>query len=175
MQLPEPRRLLRILATALAGFALHTACAGTKVGDAFPDLAGFTLEGKLPDELKGKVVMVDFWASWCGPCADSFPAMSELAEKYAAKGLVVIAVNEDEKRADMEQFLERHKARFTVVRDGGRDGKKLVDKVGIAVMPTSFLLDRAGKVRFLHAGYHGAETKGKYAQEIERLLEEEPK
>ena len=58
---------------------------GIKVGDALPELSTFGLEGKLPDDLKGKVVLLDFWASWCGPCKESFPVMDELQQKYGSK------------------------------------------------------------------------------------------
>ena len=167
------RRTLRkiwlqtILATGCVLVAVTAYAAGIKIGDTFPDLGGFKLEGKLPDDLKGKIVMVDFWASWCEPCRESFPAMNELQTRYGSQGLVVIGVNVDEKKTDMEVFLKKNAATFTVVRDAAQ---KLVDKVGIATMPSSFLIDREGKVRFMHSGYRGEETKKKYAEEIESLL-----
>ena len=142
--------------------------AGVKAGETFPDLAAAKLEGKLP-ELKGKVIMVDFWASWCDPCKDSFPAMEELQKKYGPEGFVIVAINVDENRADMDDFLKKNPAGFAVVRDGAQ---KLVAKAGIETMPSSFLLDRAGKVKFMHSGFRGVETKKKYAEEIEILLKE---
>lgn len=142
--------------------------AGLKTGDAFPDLAAYNLEGKLPADLKGKVVMVDFWASWCGPCKQSFPTMNELQQKFGPQGLVVIAVNVDEERSDMEAFLKDHPASFTVVRDGNQ---KLVDKVSIKTMPSSFILDREGKVVAAHSGYDGEGTKKKYEAEIAAQLQ----
>ena len=154
------------LATLLAGTYL-TGQAALKVGDAFPDLASFKLEGKLPDSLKGKVVIVDFWASWCGPCKDSFPVMNELQKKYGDQGLVIIAINEDEVASDMQDFLKDNSATFTVVRDAKQ---KLVGEAGIQTMPGSFILDETGKVRFTHNGFHGAETRKRYEQEIESLL-----
>lgn len=141
--------------------------AGLKPGDALPDLASYKLEGTLPASLQDKVVMLDFWASWCDPCKASFPVMDELQKKYGPQGLVIIAVNVDEKRADMEEFLKAHSATFTVVRDAGQ---KLVNKAGIATMPSSFLVGRDGKVRHVHAGFRGDETRKKYEQEIESLL-----
>ena len=152
-----------VLLAALPGVG----AAAIKVGDAFPDLAAYKLEGKLPDSLKDKVVMIDFWASWCEPCKDSFPAMEDIHKRYGPKGLVVIAINVDENRADMEEFLKKNRATFTLVRDASQ---KLVEKAGIATMPGSFLIDREGKVRFVHTGYKGEETKKKYEQEIESLL-----
>ena len=159
--------LKKLTLAAMFAAAISTAQAALKVGDSFPDLAGFKLEGKLPDSLKGKVVIVDFWASWCQPCKDSFPAMNELQKKYADKGLVIIAVNEDEESSDMKDFLKDNAATFTVVRDAKQ---KLVGEAGIQTMPSSFVLDATGRVRFAHSGFHGAETRKEYEQQIESLL-----
>jgi thiol-disulfide isomerase/thioredoxin len=143
------------------------ALAGVKTGDAFPGLASFKLEGQLPDSTKAKVVLVDFWASWCEPCKQSFPVMEELHKRYADRGLLIIAINVDENRPDMEAFLKKNAATFAIVRDANQ---KLVEKAGIATMPSSFLVDHDGKVRFMHTGFRGAETKKKYEEEIETLL-----
>ena len=158
-----------LAAVALAGLFATSAAAAIKVGDAFPDLASFKVEGKLPESLKDKVVLIDFWASWCDPCKESFPVMDDLQKRYGPKGLVIIAVNVDEDRQEMEDFLKKHapSPSFTLVRDATQ---KLVEKAGIATMPGSFLLDRQGKVRFVHNGYRGPETKKKYEQEIESLV-----
>ena len=158
--------LKKIALAALLAGTVFTAPAALKVGDTFPDLATFHLEGKLPDALKGKVVIVDFWASWCQPCKDSFPAMNELQKKYGDKGLVIIAINEDEAKSDMQDFLKDNAAVFTIVRDAKQ---KLVGEAGIQTMPSSFVLDDTGKVRFIHGGFHGAETRKEYEQQIESL------
>jgi len=159
----------------LVGAVALTVCATSvfaggkplKVGDPLPDLGTFGLEGKLPDELKGKVVLLDFWASWCGPCKESFPVMDELHQKYGSKGLVILAVNVDETAAAMTDFLKSHPASFAIVRDAG---KKLVSTVNIASMPTSFVIGQDGKVVSVHKGFHGKESAKQYAEEIEKLL-----
>ncbi len=153
------------LATLLAGI-VYTASAALKVGDTLPDLTTFNLEGKLPDSLKGKIVIVDFWASWCLPCAKSFPVLDELQKKYGDR-LVVLAVNVDEKQANMDKFLQKHPVLLTVVRDGEQ---KLVAAVEPQTMPTSFILDGEGKVRFMHKGFHGEDTRKEYLSEIDSLL-----
>jgi thiol-disulfide isomerase/thioredoxin len=155
------------LAVALAAM-IFSAEAALKVGDNLPDLAGFKLEGKLPDTLKGKIVVVDFWASWCLPCAESFPVMEELQKKYGDR-VVILAVNVDEQAAKMEKFLTKHPVTFTVVRDASQ---KLVAVVEPETMPTSFILDGQGKVRFLHKGFHGEATRQQYLSEIESLLKQ---
>ena len=147
-----------------------TALAGSKsvkVGDAFPDLSAFKLEGQLPDSLKGQVVFVDIWASWCGPCAKSFPALNELHRTYKDRGVTVLAVNVDEKKEAMDKFLGKYAAAFAVVRDAEH---KLVTHLDVATMPTSFIVDREGKIRFIHSGYHGDQTRRQYVEEIESLL-----
>jgi thiol-disulfide isomerase/thioredoxin len=159
--------LKKLTLVAFSAGIVLTAQAALKVGDGFPGLAGFSLEGKLPDSLKDKVVIVDFWASWCNPCKESFPAMNELQKKYRDRGLLIIAVNEDEEKSDMQDFLKDNATTFTVVRDAKQ---KLVGEAGIQTMPSSFLLDGTGKVRFVHSGFHGAETRKQYEQEIESLL-----
>jgi thiol-disulfide isomerase/thioredoxin len=154
-----------VLAALLAG-TFFTTHAALKVGDTLPDLVSFKLDGKLPDSLKGKIVIVDFWASWCLPCAESFPVLDELQKKYGDK-LVVIGVNVDEKASNMDKFLKKHAVSFLVVRDSGQ---KLVAAVSPETMPTSFILDGEGKVRFLHNGFHGETTRKEYLTEIETLL-----
>jgi thiol-disulfide isomerase/thioredoxin len=167
MQCNQPKLKKLLLLSVLGAAICQNTFAGLKTGDTFPDLAPFKLEGKLPDTLKGKVVIVDFWASWCVPCKDSFPVMNELIKKYADRGLVIIAVNADEVRADMDAFLKKNPAAFTVVRDATQ---RLVEKADVDTMPSSFILDREGKVRYLHNGFHGEKTKKEYVAEIEALL-----
>lgn len=161
------RLSLSILGAVVAtAFLACVAMAAPKAGDMFPDLQKFGLEGTLPD-LKGKVVLVDFFASWCEPCKASFPIMQALHKDYAAKGLVILAVNVDEKASDMADFLKKHPADFAIVRDAQH---KLVSEIKIKSMPSSFLLDAQGKIVAAHAGFKGEETRKKYISEIESLL-----
>jgi thiol-disulfide isomerase/thioredoxin len=159
-----------LIVLALATILLSGASfAAFKEGDELPDLASFRLEGKLPDDVKGRVVLLDFWASWCGPCKSSFPAMEQLKSKYDDQGLTIIAVNVDEKPENMRGFLDSAKVSFTVVRDAQQ---KLIAAADVPKMPTSFLIDRSGKIRFLHAGFERDQTTGQYVKEIEQLLAE---
>lgn len=166
MQPDKSKQMKSLLSAVLAVGVSLTALAGVKKGDVFPDLSAFGLEGTLPDT-KGKVVLVDFWASWCGPCKESFPAMNELQQKFAPQGVVIIAINVDENKADMETFLKEHKADFAVIRDARQ---KLVDKAGIGTMPSSFILDKDGKVLAAHSGFEGEKSRKHYEEELTAAL-----
>ena len=159
-------RRLPVLLALVALFA-GPAFGQWKVGDRLPALSGFGLGRGLPANLQGHVVLVDFWASWCAPCKKSFPALDDLQQKYARQGLIVLAVNVDEDAAKMEQFMEDHPVSFAVVRDADQ---KLVAAAGVEAMPSSFLVDSAGVIRFAHAGFKEESTPAQYTQEIEALL-----
>jgi len=100
--------------------------------------------------LKGKVVMVDFWASWCVPCRRSFPWLNEMQAKYADQGLVIIGINEDASADDSVAFLKEFPAHFNMVRD--EDGA-LAREYGVVAMPSSYILDRDGNVVTRHLGF----------------------
>jgi cytochrome c biogenesis protein CcmG, thiol:disulfide interchange protein DsbE len=106
--------------------------------------------------LKGQVVYVDFWASWCAPCRESFPWMNRLQQELGPRGLVIIGVNVDRDRAEAERFLHAHPARFRIVFDP--DGV-LPEKFGVHGMPTSFLIDRDGRTRSRHDGFRLADRE----------------
>ncbi len=115
---------------------------------------------------KGKVVYLDFWASWCRPCLQSFPWMNDLADSYKGRGLVVVAVNVDQDTRLAEDFLQQHPADFHVVFDP--DGS-LADQYKVQAMPTSFLIGRDGKVRYVHSGFYPKKI-GDYLAQIRALL-----
>ena len=102
------------------------------------------------DQYAGKVVVVDFWASWCVPCRRSFPWMNEMHDKYAEAGLVIIAVNVDRERENADAFLAKYPARFQVLYD---PTAALAKEYDVQVMPTSFVIGRAGEIIEQHAGF----------------------
>lgn len=144
------------------------ATAEVKVGAPFPDLAGFGLEGTLP-ERAGKVVLVDFWATWCGPCKASFPAYTTLQRELAEHGFTIIAVSVDKQQGVYDDFVKKFSPAFPTLRDGGQ---KLVAEVKVPGMPTSYLIDRHGILRSVHSGFHGDATTRELRDEIVKLLEE---
>ncbi len=161
-----------LLALVLVGPFVAPARAEVKVGDAFPSLANAGVVNLAGGELPataGQVVLVDFWASWCAPCKASFPAMAKIHAAYASRGLVIAAVSIDEKPAAAAAFWKKMTPPFFTLHDRGQ---ALVQQVVVPTMPTSYLLGRDGKVRFIHEGFHGDATDRDIRREIETLLAE---
>jgi thiol-disulfide isomerase/thioredoxin len=160
-----------VLFALLFSFAasLH---AEVKVGDAFPALvsSGVTaLGGGEVPATTGKVMLVDFWASWCAPCKASFPMMAQLHKDFAPRGLVIAAVSIDEKPAAAAAFAKKLAPPFAALHDREQ---KLVKQVVVPAMPTSYLIGRDGRVRFVHQGFHGDATERELRKQIETLLAE---
>jgi thiol-disulfide isomerase/thioredoxin len=142
----------RQIATFIASLALLAGPAhALDIGQAVPDveLPGSTVGARLSD-LKGKLVYVDFWASWCAPCKQSFPWMNEMQRKYGARGLQVLAINVDAKRSDADNFLAQGAPSFALAFDGKGESPK---RLGVKGMPTSVLVGTDGKVLFVHQGF----------------------
>jgi cytochrome c biogenesis protein CcmG/thiol:disulfide interchange protein DsbE len=119
-------------------------------------------------DYKGKVVLIDFWASWCIPCRTSFPALDALYREYQPRGLEVLAVNLDERRRDADTFLATRPHTMPVLFDA-RGASPLA--FAVRGMPSSFLIDRAGHIRFTHMGY--SDNIGEqYRREIAQLIAE---
>ena len=99
---------------------------------------------------EGKVVVVDFWASWCVPCRRSFPWLNAMHQKYADEGLVIIGVNLDAERSEAMKFLEEFPAEFSIFYDESKD---LAREFGVVAMPSSFVIGRDGQIRKKHFGF----------------------
>ena len=137
---------------------------GVKVGQKAPDLTIQTVNGKGKvnlDKLAGKVVLVDFWATWCGPCKESFPNLQEIAKRHQGE-VEVVGVSGDEEPDGIEGFAKEQGATFPL---GWDQGHTIAQRWKPASMPSSFIVDGTGKVRFTHVGYHPGDEA-----EIEREL-----
>jgi len=136
-------------------------------GSRIPACRLTSMDGSHPldlGELRGTVLYVDFWASWCTPCAKAFPFMNQLDRELKHQGLRVVAVNLDEERSDAEKFLARHSANFTVVTDRKFQCAKGFD---VQAMPSSYLVDRAGIIRHVHLGFRSSDS-----EQIRRLVKQ---
>jgi cytochrome c biogenesis protein CcmG, thiol:disulfide interchange protein DsbE len=160
-------RQSRFLKVALiASLALPLIANAVDAGKAAPDfqLPGLKQDSVKLSNYKGKVVYLDFWASWCGPCKKTFPWLNELQKKYAKDGFEVVGVNVDAKRADADSFLVTTPAEFTVLLDP--EGK-VANTYELQGMPSSYIIDRTGKVFLAHRGFkdgEAAELEGKIKQ-----------
>ncbi len=158
----------KIIATlALATFAF-TANA-TEVGQPAPQFTLPTLKTDSLIALKqfaGKVVYLDFWASWCAPCKTSFPLLNKLHAKLKEQGFEVVAVNLDENKLLGEKFLQEVPVDFTVLRD---EKGEWADKYVVESMPTSFIIDKNGVVQKIHHGFASDDIKELEAKITELL------
>jgi thiol-disulfide isomerase/thioredoxin len=160
-------RVLRVVVVAALTLVVGVARADVKPA---PDIQLRTARGTTARliDFKGKVVLVDFWASWCRPCVRSFPAIDTLYRKFRGRGLEVLAVNMDQRRRDADAFLSKvpHAVRIFFDVDG-----HALEAFALGGVPSLVLIDRLGNVRFVHAGYSdkiGDEVR----PEIELLLSE---
>lgn len=157
-----------LLALAASVFALPAPARAVEAGAAAPNFSLPTAKGEplALDKLRGRVVYVDFWASWCAPCRRSFPWMNEMQQKYGAKGFTIVAINVDKKRADAEKFLAQIPANFPVVYDEAG-----VTPAAYAVkgMPSSYLVDPRGNITYVERGFVD-ENKAPLEERVKALL-----
>ncbi|HEY2627779.1 MAG TPA: TlpA disulfide reductase family protein [Usitatibacter sp.] len=143
-----------------------------EVGAAMPDISATRIDQPSQvlrlSSLKGNVVYVDFWASWCVPCRVSFPALDALYRDHQAHGLVVVGINKDMSADDAQKFLKKVPASFPLIPDVQDAAAKAFD---VKAMPSGYLVDRKGIVRNVHRGFT-TETAAQLRGEIEALLKE---
>jgi cytochrome c biogenesis protein CcmG, thiol:disulfide interchange protein DsbE len=139
-------------------------CHALAPGQTAPGVSLQGLDGKTHAlaDYKGQVVLVDFWASWCGPCRQSFPFLNRMQSTYGAAGFKVVGINVDEKRADADRFLTKVPASFDLWFDPQGVAPKAFD---VKVMPSSYLIDAEGKIIHVHLGYKLAD-----AAKVETLI-----
>jgi thiol-disulfide isomerase/thioredoxin len=146
------KKLLIIAVTFLMSI-LSIESNASEVGEPAPQFTLPTLLQDKPTSLqqyKGKVIYLDFWASWCAPCRTSFPLLNKLHQKLKDKGFEVVAINLDEDKANAEKFLKEIPVDFTIVRDSTGEWS---DKYVVESMPTSFIIDKQGVIQNIHHGF----------------------
>lgn len=120
------------------------------------------------DKLKGQVVMLNFWASWCGPCRQEMPLLEQMHKRYGSLGFTLLGVNVEENTADAEKWLTQTPVSFPVLFDKENKVSKLYD---VNAMPSTVFIDRKGNVRYLHRGYKPGD-ESEYLNQIRALLKE---
>ena len=121
------------------------------------------------DSYDGKVVVVDFWASWCVPCRRSFPWMNEMQAKYSEQGLIILAINVDRKAENAAAFLQKYPAHFKVIYDAEAE---LAKEFNVEVMPSSIIIGRDGEVVERHTGFK-VKRQAEYEEILRAALHEE--
>jgi thiol-disulfide isomerase/thioredoxin len=121
-----------------------------------------------PETYKGKVVLLDFWATWCAPCIKSMPFFSKLYQRYQKDGFEILAINVDENREDAVSFMKSRPISYPVVYSPDEDCPKTF---AVTAMPSSYFIDKSGKVRQILRGYRD-EDQPEIQQLLERLLKE---
>lgn len=165
------RQLLQLgAATAASSLILPAAHASIAPASTAPDftlksLAGPNLRLK---EQRGKVVLVNFWATWCAPCREEMPQLNKLFDKYRASGFTLLGVNVDEDSRNTAGVASQLGVKFPVLLDSDKAVSKLY---ALSAMPSTVLIDRDGRLRFSHSGYRpGYELE--YDKQIRNLLKE---
>ena len=123
-----------------------------------------------PGQYTGKVVVLDFWASWCVPCRRSFPWLNAMHDRYADQGLVIVGVNLDMERGDAAKFLEEYPARFAIVYD---ERKALARQFEVVAMPSTYVIGRDGRIAARHMGFKVREQDEYEALIVDALQEPE--
>lgn len=119
-------------------------------------------------ELRGQVVMINFWASWCGPCRQEMPLLDQLYQRYQPMGFTLLGVNVEEDSAAANKILKEIPVTFPVLYD---NKNRVSESYQVRAMPSTFLIDRDGKVRYLHKGYKPG-TEEEYQQQVRELIRE---
>ena len=163
---------LRKIATWVSCLLVLTANAGLalEAGDRAPAFAAPALDGKGTIELskyRGKVVYLDFWASWCAPCLLAIPEVEELRGEFPSEEFQIIAVNLDQKKKKALRFLAKHPVGYPSASD---PKGRLPGQYGVDTMPTSYLIDRDGVIRYVHRGFQRGDGS-KLRLKIRELLE----
>ncbi|HEY2736453.1 MAG TPA: TlpA disulfide reductase family protein [Polyangiales bacterium] len=137
-------------------------------GSKMPEIGLSDLSGRsvTAASLDGKVVVIDFWATWCAPCREELPVLQRLYKKYAGQGLVVVGVSVDKEQDNIKEFLQKMPLSFPIVHDSAH---QVSGRFSPPRMPSSYIVDRKGIVRYVHGGYR-ADDAAEFEKQIQTLL-----
>ncbi len=161
---------LSLLLVCFLSFAVVTHADAASLKGQAPNFTLKSLGGnnlKL-SEMTGNVVLINFWASWCGPCREEMPLLNDLHKKYEPLGFTVLGVNVEEDAKNARGFLKNFPVDFPVLLDNKNQVSK---KYNVIAMPTTVVVDRDGNMRFLHQGYKPGDEE-KYRKMVKKLVRE---
>jgi peroxiredoxin len=155
-------------AVVAALWSLSLPAGALDAGAKMPEIGLTDLSGKTVSaaSLAGKVVIVDFWATWCAPCKEELPVLQKLYKKYSGQGLVVVGVSVDKDASNIQSFLKKLAVSFPVVHDAGHE---VSGRYQPPRMPSSYIVDRKGIVRYVHGGFR-ADDAAVFEKQIQELL-----
>ena len=156
-----------LLAAILVGYLAGANAAAPQPAPDFT-LKSLSGENLKLSELRGQVVLVNFWASWCGPCRQEMPLLDEMYQRYQKLGFTILGVNVEQDVAPAQAMLKENPVHFPVLFDPQSTASKLYN---LNAMPTTVLVDRSGNVRYLHQGYMPGYEQT-YQQQVSELLRE---
>lgn len=163
---------MNIIRIATFGILLFTGLnvSALEVGQAAPDIALSSIDGKniRLKELRGQVVLVNFWASWCGPCRQEMPLLEDMYKKYSKLGFTILGVNVEQDNSKAKAYLRDVTVTFPILLDPQNIASKLYN---VEAMPTTAIVDRNGKIRYIHLGYK-AGYEETYKKQIKELVKE---
>lgn len=167
------KAMFHVIAVMLSGLISVGAMAQLQPAAQSPLAPDFTLQSIKGDNIKlseqrGSIVLVNFWASWCGPCRTEMPALEQLSEKYRDLGVVVLGVNVETETDGVTRYLSDMQVSFPLLLDQQNIASKAYN---VEAMPTTVIIDKDGKVRALHRAYQPGYEK-KYEDDINALLAE---
>ncbi|MGZ3440738.1 MAG: TlpA family protein disulfide reductase [Polyangia bacterium] len=154
---------------ALALMTAGVAFAGVQKGQRAPEFSLPSLKGSTValSQLRGKVVLVDFWAQWCEPCKKELPQLDRLSKEYSSKGVVVLAVNIDKQRENAERMVKQLGLTLDVLLD---PAGSVAGSYDLPKMPTSFVVDKKGIVRYVNEGFDGPKDVERFKHELDELV-----
>ena len=161
----------KALSLALLGWlALAMNAQAVGIRDEAPDFTLKSLErGNLRlGEYRGQVVLLNFWASWCGPCRQEMPLLDRLHSRYEDTGFAVLGVNVEGEEAPARELVEKTRVTFPILID---EGQRVSEMYNLQAMPSTMVIDRDGIVRYIHLGYKPGD-EAKYVEVVKKLIRE---
>jgi len=150
--------------------ALSASAHAVGLKDSAPDFTLKSLEGSnlRLEEYRGQVVLINFWASWCGPCRQEMPLLDRLHHRYEDTGFAVLGVNVEGEAAPAQEIVDKTNVTFPILID---DGQKVSELYNLQAMPSTVVIDRDGVVRYIHLGYKPGD-EAKYVEVVKKLIRE---